>query len=181
MAEPMRPAMRMDIMTGASSLHMAMPDQPADGVGDAAFREHRAGQQRDDAADEKGKDADHQQAGVADFKKLVEHLLALPPEQAAARATSSGRGASFHQGFETYIWPSNYCRAPSPARVALPCPTECSTRATVCLPHGIHTGKDRRGARFFSFGASCPAGRDSTAATGCPRRSSGSAPSARTE
>ena len=32
-------------------------------------------------ADEKRQHADHQQAGVADFKKLVEHLLPLPPRQ----------------------------------------------------------------------------------------------------
>jgi len=37
--------------------------------------------QRDDRADEKGKHADHEQAGVADFKKLVQDLLPLPPRE----------------------------------------------------------------------------------------------------
>ena len=36
---------------------------------------------RNDRADEKRQHANHQQAGVADFKKLVEDLLPLPPRQ----------------------------------------------------------------------------------------------------
>jgi hypothetical protein len=50
-------------------------DHAADGTGQTAFHQHRPGLQRDDRADEKGQDADHQQTGVADLKKLVKHLV----------------------------------------------------------------------------------------------------------
>ena len=48
MAEPMRPAIRMAIITGASSLAMADADHAADGAGQAALHQHRAGLQGDD-------------------------------------------------------------------------------------------------------------------------------------
>ena len=80
-AEPMRPAMRMDIITGASSLAMAMPTSPPTAPDRLRSTRTGAGLQRDDRADEKRKDAHHQQAGVANFKKLLENLLPLPPRE----------------------------------------------------------------------------------------------------
>src|ERR1035441_5198907 len=44
-----------------------------------------AGLEGNDPADEKGKDAYHQQAGVANLEELVEHLLALAPRQRQSR------------------------------------------------------------------------------------------------
>ncbi len=64
MAEPMRPAIRMAIITGANSLHMERPIMPPNDRTDAALHQNRAGLQGQHAADEKGKDADHEEAAM---------------------------------------------------------------------------------------------------------------------
>ena len=79
MAEPMRPAIRMAIITGASSLAMAMPTTPPTALDRLRSTSTGPVCRAMTAADEKRQHADHQQAGVADLKELVKDLLPLPP------------------------------------------------------------------------------------------------------
>ena len=81
MANPMRPAMRMAIITGASSLARRQADNAADGVGSP--RSTRAGPvcRASTPPMKNEKHTDHQQTGVANFQELVKHLPPLPPGQ----------------------------------------------------------------------------------------------------
>ena len=66
---------------GRQFLADGVADDAAHIAADSTLDEQRAGLQRDDAADEKGEDTNHQQARIADLEELVKYLLALAPGQ----------------------------------------------------------------------------------------------------
>jgi len=103
MAEPMRPAIKIDIMTEPAPTNRDA-DHAADRAGQPRSTSNGPVWQRDDAADEKRKNADHQQAGVADLEELVEDFLALAPRQRNACSVCQNTSTSSRY-FETYDQP----------------------------------------------------------------------------
>src|ERR1039458_9200332 len=68
--------------------------------------------QGDDRADEKRQHADHQQAGVADFKELLENFLPLPPRVRQSQQRAPEQQNDFSDIFK-HGWCAVYFRGGS--------------------------------------------------------------------
>ena len=82
----------------------------AHGAGQAAVNQNRTRLQRDDRADEKRQHADHQQTRVANFKKLVEDLLPLPPRQRQGQQRAPKQKDDFADAFKHSSGTFSFCR-----------------------------------------------------------------------